>query len=25
MMQLNEDYYENLTPGKVDEILGALK
>lgn len=25
MMQLNEDYYENLTPAKVDEILNGLK
>ncbi len=25
MMQLNEDYHENLTPAKVDEIFNALK
>lgn len=25
MMQLNEDYHENLTPSKVDEIFNALK
>jgi len=25
MMQINEDYYENLTDEKVAEILGALK
>lgn len=25
MMQLNEDYYENLNPAKVDEILDGLK
>ena len=24
MMQINDDYYENLTPEKVDEILGSL-
>ncbi len=25
MMQLNEDYFENLNPKKVDEILDGLK
>ncbi|MBF0491286.1 MAG: NADH-quinone oxidoreductase subunit NuoE [Deltaproteobacteria bacterium] len=25
MMQLNDDFYESLTPEKVDEILGQLK
>lgn len=25
MMQVNEDYYESLTPQKVDEILASLK
>ncbi len=25
MMQINKDYYENLTPKKVDEILDHLK
>ncbi len=25
MMQINDDYYENLTQGKVEEILGSLK
>ena len=25
MMQINDDYYENLTEEKVTEILGALK
>lgn len=25
MMQINDDYYEDLTPGKVDEILNGLK
>jgi NADH-quinone oxidoreductase subunit E len=25
MMQINEDYYENLTKEKVDEILNALR
>jgi len=25
MMQINDDYYENLTEEKVSEILGALK
>lgn len=25
MMQVNNDYYENLTPLKVDEILNGLK
>lgn len=25
MMQLNEDYYENLSAAKVDEILNGLK
>lgn len=24
MMQVNDDYYENLTPAKVDEILARL-
>jgi NADH-quinone oxidoreductase subunit E len=24
MMQINKDYYENLTPAKVDEILNTL-
>lgn len=24
MMQINDDYYEDLTPAKVDEILGRL-
>lgn len=24
VMQVNEDYHENLTPAKVDEILGGL-
>jgi len=24
MMQVNDDYYEDLTPAKVDEILGRL-
>ncbi len=24
VMQVNEDYHENLTPAKVDEILGRL-
>ena len=25
MMQINDDYYEDLTPSKVDNILGKLK
>jgi NADH-quinone oxidoreductase E subunit len=25
VMQINDDYYENLTEGKIDEILGGLK
>ena len=25
MMQINHDYYENLTPAKVDEILAKLR
>ena len=25
MMQINHDYYENLTPAKVDEILSKLR
>ncbi len=25
MMQIDDDYYENLTPAKVDAILGRLK
>jgi NADH-quinone oxidoreductase subunit E len=25
MMQVNDQYYEDLTPAKVDEILGGLK
>ena len=25
MMQINDDYYEDLTPSKVDDILGKLK
>lgn len=25
MMQLNDQYYENLTPEKIDQILGALQ
>lgn len=25
VMQVNDDYYENLTPQKIDEILVALK
>jgi len=25
MMQINHDYYENLTPAKVDQILADLK
>ena len=25
MMQVNDKYYEDLTPAKVDEILGGLK
>lgn len=25
MMQINEDYYENLTDGKIEEILKGLK
>jgi NADH-quinone oxidoreductase subunit E len=25
MMQVNDDYYENLTEAKIDEILGKLK
>lgn len=25
MMQINKDYYENLTPARVDEILTELK
>ncbi len=25
MMQVNKDYYENLTPARVDEILAELK
>ncbi|HMF49733.1 MAG TPA: NAD(P)H-dependent oxidoreductase subunit E, partial [Candidatus Saccharimonadales bacterium] len=25
MMQINDDYYENLTEQKVDEILQSLK
>jgi NADH-quinone oxidoreductase subunit E len=25
MMQINDDYYENLTEGKIDEILDSMK
>ena len=25
MMQINDDYYENLTEEKIDQILGAMK
>jgi NADH:ubiquinone oxidoreductase subunit E len=25
MMQINQDFYENLTPQKVDKILEELK
>lgn len=25
MMQVNDDYYENLTEAKIDEILGTMK
>lgn len=25
MMQVNDDYYENLNPGRVDEILARLR
>jgi len=25
MMQVNDDYYENLTEGKISEILNSLK
>lgn len=25
VVQINEDYHENLTPGKVDELLDGLK
>jgi NADH:ubiquinone oxidoreductase subunit E len=25
MMQINDDYYENLTEDKIEQILGSMK